>query len=144
MIVDPLDRQHSWDYADRAPTQDQAYYNGVNVAPHSGTLRDTYTPSSGRLAMICGGHIQIHRKVAASSAGLAYASVELRSGATPICTLAYLLVPYTNTIGDSVLVPIQSGLIFDENIDLKVFTGDGSTGGNIDYSIQIAVMEFDA
>jgi hypothetical protein len=57
----------------------------------------------------------------------------------------YINLDYTsNVVGSPVVVSIPGGAVIVAGQTIKIFTGDLSTGGTIDYALTVSIVEFDA
>jgi len=123
---------------DRSPSLQLKRFYGVDVAPHSATQRWTYTVPAGKKAFLEAINLKLIRKTAASTVGVAYASIVLNTYSVFEARVV------TNNVGDKDAVSVGQALTLNPGDTLEGYTYDGSTGGTFDYQTIVKITEFDA
>jgi len=130
------------EWYDRNPITRSLQYSAT-VAPHSGTLRASYTVPTGKKAFLEALLVYIRRVTAATTAGLISDSVFYTpSGGSGTYLLASELVD--NTVNASKIVShgLSSAVVSGDV--LEVWTSDGSTGGTVGHVLTVKITEFSA
>lgn len=130
-------------YYDRNPAVQFAAYSASAVAPHTATVRATYTVPTGKKAYLESLLCRARRNAAASAVGqqIAYAQYTPSGGAASIFIMAEL---FNNTVGATAFVNQgQSGLMAAGDI-IDLVTVDNSTTGSGDYNLAARIVQYDA
>ena len=123
---------------DRNPVSATQSYSGATVAPHSSTVRWTYTVPTGRKALVSAFHISVRRAAAATTASTATAFLMLNG------TNVFHVTLVNNTVDATQRLELSAALYLTAGDELRAVTLDSSTGGYIDYNVVAVVTEFDA
>jgi hypothetical protein len=124
-------------YYDRNATTVSGNYIAT-VGPHASTVRFTYTCPSGRKAYIEAATSHVLRATAATTAG----GISVFIGTSTIRATDHWVV--NNTVNyferqvQATVITIYAGGVYSGT------TNDGSTGGTVDYNLQMTGTEFDA
>jgi len=128
---------------DRNPVRLFQYYKGDGVAPHSSTLRWTYTVPAGKKAWVELLVNRVKRSGAATTPDAVLSQIYLTPYGGSISTLLYVFFN-SNTLGagDTIIVP--ASMMLGAGDVLSAYTQDASTGGLVDYLVSAKITEFDA
>lgn len=128
---------------DRNPLAVTAVYEGSGLAPHGFTIRSTYTVPSGKKAWLDSLFTLVRRITVAAPAATVQASVYYDPVVGSNAYLGRALL-WTNAVDDKDVVQLSPGSVMFAGDSINIATGDGSTGGTVDYNTYIKVTEFDA
>jgi len=126
------------EWYDRNPIAKSQAYNGSGVAPHSMTVRATYTVPTGKKALIAFAEGVIVRVTAATAVGWVEVLVQ---GAN---NEAFRLNHINNTVNSYEQGRTYVGYVLLAGQDINLQTQDLSTGGTLSYNVFITSMEFSA
>jgi len=126
------------EWYDRNASQAGIAYGATNVAPHVITSRASYTVPSGKKAFITAVQLDVRRRVAATTLGTVLARLNLAGGT------GFVALHENNTVDSrrSIETSIGSILLAGQTIELQ--TQDISTGGAMDYTLSVVIVEFSA
>ena len=126
------------EWYDRNPIDQTVSYVGSNVAPHSLTVRASYTVPTGKKAFIGGAAVEVSRRTVATTIGdvLAYVSF---AGETSLN-----IFHRDNTEGTVERGSLNINGVMLAGASLTLNTQDTSEGGAMNYWISTVIMEFDA
>lgn len=128
--IDP--RLYGWVY-------NTLVYSATSVTPHAATLRATYQPSSGRIGYIRMAALNLVRRSAASTMGVAVGYVTLNS--TSYGERIVEVLHDSNTANSARYLSTPLNLYVTPNDIVRIYTYDPSTGGSFDYTITILYLE---
>jgi len=123
---------------EKNPLSKSAEFTQNNVAPHVETIRATYTTPNVRLAQIEMIELFVFRKTAGSSIG----NVEVKIDSSIRGRLATIIFR-DNTVGEFNSQDFSKTLLLESGEIITITTEDDSTGGQINYSINVGITEFD-
>jgi len=131
------------EWYDRNPAPAAQFYSGSGVAPHSATVRWTYTVPAGKKAMVEFIECAVWRRTAATTAGSSRGFIQYtpQGGSTVVLLRAEV---NTLTLGDKDCVTTGQALVLKAGDALEAITEDLATGGNCDYILNVKITEFDA
>lgn len=129
-------------YLDRNPTPVIKYYQGGAVGPHAITQRFNYTVTAGKRLLVCSLTAQMVVVTAAAPVGRRDIQFILNPGGA--YDFLYECRFWKNAIGDMLEMRLTPMLVLPAANILAVYTTDGSTGGTVDYALQMTGFEFDA
>ena len=123
---------------ERNPLSKKVEFTQNNVGPHGSTIRATYTVPSNKLAQI--GLITglLFRKQVASALDNVIVKFEA-SIAGRLLTFMFR----QNAVGDQVQESISRNKLLESGEIIEIETEDDSTGGQINYALNVAITEFD-
>lgn len=117
---------------------ESAEFTQNNVAPHGDTLRATYTVPNTKLAEIQMIELFVFRRSAGSSIG----NVEIKVDSSIRGRLATIIFR-DNTVGAVSSQNFGKSLLLETGEIITISTEDDSTGGTLNYSINVGITEFD-
>jgi hypothetical protein len=130
-------------YYDRNPKDVLNYQEEGAIAPHSATVRWTYTVPTARKAMLQLIEVYLYRDTVATTLG--YSDVWINM--TPSGGSTYILVDaqlFVNTIGAAGPSPVSSGIILLPGDAVSGVDFDSSTAGTMSFYEGMEACEFDA
>jgi hypothetical protein len=125
-------------YYDRTPASKTLFFNSNSVAPHSNTVRATYTTPTAKKAFITSGVFEMERSNVATTVG-----VTTLSSTAAALTLVNL-ISIDNTLGSYRVASPSGGHILNAAEAVNIADADQSTGGAMDISEALGIVEFDA
>jgi len=126
------------EWYDRNAINGTVFYLGTGVAPHSVTVRATYTVPTGKKALIGAICLQFLRVTAAGTVGQIHAYFDIGPG------LGLTGQMLDNNVGAHLEREVNMNSVLLEGEGLGLSTLDLSTGGTVNYGLSAAIMEFDA
>lgn len=126
---------------DRNPIYLRTQYEANTVAPHGFTQRGSLTVPANRLIIVQSLEIYVSRGLAAAPAGEVKALISLFGAATNYWILHASHL--NNTVNFAVVIHAEPMLILGQGEEIRMYTIDGSTGGNMNYNITILAVECD-
>ena len=123
---------------DRNPTSQNAQFVQNNVAPHGDTLRATYTTPALKLAEIQLIEAFVFRKQVAGTVDNVIVKIK-----SSISGRLATIIFRKNVVGDVFSTNFSRNLILEAGEIITIETEDDSTGGQINYAINVAITEFD-
>jgi len=123
---------------DRNASQAGIYWGSVNVAPHSYTIRASYTAPSGKKAFVCASELDVRRRTAATTLGTVLVWLTFAGN------MALQILHENNTVDNRQTIPCYLGGILLSGQSLELLTWDASTGGAMDYNLTTLIVEFSA
>lgn len=140
-ISSPATARLEW--YDRNPKTIAKEYFATGVAPHSATVRWTYTVPTGRKFRVEWMQEQIYRNTDPTTVGLTTAALEITPNGGSLENLAYYWGEVAAAGGNAVYhqepaLTLQTGDEFD------ISTNDASVGGTMEYLLSMKGTEFDA
>jgi hypothetical protein len=130
-------------FFDRNTAVKQQTFQGIGLAPHSGTSRYTYTVPSLKKAQVTLMTLQVHRATVATTAGEVRAELEY----TPSAGVTAELVSHRvtdNTLAVWRTFVVGASIIGFAGDIIDLITADASTGGTNTYNSTTTIDEFDA
>jgi len=128
---------------DRNPKGITFWSSGV-LSPHVPTVRWSYTCPTGKKSLVEIGHARLDRITAAETVGPASAEIAISVNAGASFQSMIMALLRTNAPDDFDRLGIGTAIpVFASDI-VKGDTHDSSTGGTIDYLLQMKLTEFDA
>jgi hypothetical protein len=125
---------------DRNPTDASKSVLVITAGPHTVTIRWTYTVPAARKAIVGPGSNMIDRVTAAAPAGRIGATVGNNAGTLWISDIE----TFGNTVAFDQSQAIGTGFLISAGYILTWGTADLSTGGTVNYTCGVAIMEYDA
>ena len=129
-------------YYDRNATSSFVSYDGV-VAPHTDTLRATFTTAAGKKAYIETGAIYMRQETGATAVGRSFSVLRITSGSS--LNDVARIDSNSSVTANTYRVDKMNGtptIYAGESLTIRTF--DFSTGGSIDYLIGAKITTFDA
>ena len=126
------------EWYDRNPQECTFTYAGDDVAPHSSTVRWTYTVPTGKKLFVESAVALVTRVTAADTASEVVARVTARAMSLLRAKI------YTNAVGDKDHMNVGRSVIMLAGSVLQGSTADLSTAGTIDFLATLHGIEFDA
>jgi len=123
---------------DRNPVPNMIAYRANGVAPHTVTIRASYTVPAGKKAMVVFSSAMIMRATAATTVGRVHGNAGTPTAGTFDC------YHKNNTVDSMVTVQNAEMIVVGAGITLSITTEDLSTGGTMDYDLSVIYIEFDA
>ena len=138
----PIISRPAW--YDRNPKSICVGFSGA-LAPHSTTIRWTYTCPAGKRAMIELLQCSVRRVTAASMPNDFFSGILFTPivGDEGIILIAYITSAET-AVGAKELNMLGGNLMLQPGDEIKGYTGDFSTGGTVFYVLNYKLTEFDA
>ena len=137
----PIIARPAW--YDRNPSIQVKNYSAAGVAPHTSTLRWSYTVPSGKKAFLELADIEVVRATAATTVGMVSAGITYTpSGGSEVNVIVVEI--RTNGVGDRAGKTVGQAFVMSAGDSIKAYTTDTSTGGTIDYTMSAKITEFDA
>lgn len=129
-------------YYDRnSSTAGQLAYG--TVAPHSPTIRWTYTVPAGKRSYVEVNYVDLARATVAASAGTTFAQIYSSNSDASDTVISYTRV-FTNVAGTYDRSITSAVCILNAGNSLNGQTGDNSTGGTVSYTVGSKYTQFDA
>lgn len=127
---------------DRNADSDDIAYQGANIAPHSATERASYTVPAGRIAFITFISWYAARFSAATTPALlgAYVTINRGGGDIVIGQSADNLA----AVNDTFFMHVGAQILLKAGDVIKIKTFDISTGGTVNYNMNVCISAFDA
>jgi len=126
------------EWYDRNPNMTYQYYHGTGVAPHSVVARWSYTVPTGKKAFIESLLIMIQRTAVATSAG------RFRGDIAATYPAFMKVYNYGNVVGSGESRNQGYTGCLPSGFAVSAITEDLSTGGTVDYWLDMVFCEFDA
>jgi len=130
------------EWYDRNPITKTIGYYATNVAPHSATVRATYTVPTGKKAFLDLISLVLERVTVATTVGLCTIVVRYNEG-----TGNWLILNarfQDNAVRASKWNNQGESGVLQASDCVDIFTSDNSTGGEMLYSACVKITEFDA
>jgi len=143
MIVNQIDRQYSWDYADRNPLVVNGYYFNVATAPHADASLCSHTVAASRKMYLGGIHISLEIDATASALGVTQIYVKLSGGSVTTAYWGYCDLTGRNTLWDKTEIVLPGNIIINEGETLDIRAVNGNTGGTMVEIASFWGTEFD-
>jgi hypothetical protein len=125
-------------YFDRNPIVATIQFSSVGTAPHSNTIRQTYTVPTLRKALVQSHHINLVRATVATTPGNYTSSGQAGGLNTSIVYAESNVVGAYHQSDLSMSLPILAGAT------ASMADADASIGGTVDIAEVMVIMEFDA
>jgi len=130
-------------FYDRNPVNRQQQYVAYGVAPHTWTVRFSYTVPTYKKAWLEYAEIDFIRRTAATTAGeVTVAVYTTPSGGNAANFVVFRITSNTTNSQAYRNATTQSLLVSGDNV--AAGTADASTDGTYDYTITVHMTEFDA
>jgi len=128
---------------DRNPIPSWQSYEAAGVAPHGATTRWTYTVPAGKKAIMEYAFLSLTRSGAPTTVGTAFCFLYYQpsGGSSHILYDASLR---DATVGNVKEIASPTSLMLNAGDAVRGYTQDTSTGGTIDYILNVKFTEFDA
>jgi len=130
----PKSSQLAW--YDREPIDRTIGYSGSGIAPHTATVRASYTVPTGKKVFVGGLFSAVRRATAATTLGLVMVYANWQAA------LCYFRYHINNTVDSLDQGNHTIGAVLLEGQVMQLMTWDTSTGGTIDYRMGVVLTEF--
>ena len=127
---------------DRSPLTIHSFFY-QSLGAHGESIRMLYTVPAGRVFLLAGGELTLHRDGVAISNPWASASITLNSASLAADHLSQVIV-IVNVLGSRVSTVLGGGLFLSAGDILRGMTVDYSNGGAVAHALTFSGTEFDA
>jgi len=133
-------------YYDRNAQMNTMYMNGT-AAPHSFTVRGSYTVPAGKRALLLSCNYLLERQTAPTTAGLVQVNLSAKPANNPLGSDYFTFSRmrfWSATVPDQKEKNDRLDYLLSEGDVVELSTVDNSTGGDMWYDIYVPILEFDA
>ncbi|MEN4013993.1 MAG: hypothetical protein ROW48_18330 [Bellilinea sp.] len=111
------------------------------IAPHTDTQRILYNVPTGKRMLVSAIYVEMLRDTVATTPGvyMVYVVIDNLFGGGEVLRVR----SRGNTVGDTARHSIACQLLLNPLDNIQIWTRDGSTGGLVDYVVDITTLEYD-